>query len=317
MKCTLCNNETSQTIANKLRSGEERNVYYCEKCQLGMLDDSRSGTDLREFYAQRYRKEHKPIFDQESDPKDLFEIYSKFQDNRINLIKDLLTPEMKLLEIGCSAGMFLFNIKDYVNEVVGIDYDSKSARFASNKCSCPVFDVDIEDTGLDEQTFDIICMFQVLEHVENPIEFIRKVSKYLKPSGLLYIEVPNLHDALIHAYDLPNHYNFYFHSSHRWYFTKNSLRILADSVGFDGDFFFTQDYNFLNHIHWIDCDAPQNNCIIGLSPPSLPLHDSLEANKKEELNSFIQTVDLKYKEMLKNLEITSNISVILRKNNWC
>ena len=313
MKCILCNNETSQIIANKLRNGQERNVYYCEKCQLGMLDDSRSGTDLREFYAQRYRKEHKPIFDQESDPKDLFEIYSKFQDNRINLIKEFLTSEMKLLEIGCSAGMFLFHIKNYVKEVVGIDYDSKSARFASEKCSCPVFDVDIEDTGLDEQTFDIICMFQVLEHVENPVDFIQKVAKYLKPGGFLYIEVPNLHDALIHAYNLPNHYKFYFHSSHIWYFTKNSLKILTDIIGFRSEFFFTQDYNFLNHIHWINFDAPQNDCIIGLSQPSLSLRDDLEANKKEEMNLFIQFVDIEYKKILTKLEITSNISVILRR----
>lgn len=315
MRCVLCNYETSQVIANKLRNGEDRNVYFCEKCHLGMLDSKIAEADLKEFYAQNYRKMYKPKLNQDTNPEDLFDIYSNFQDNRIALIKDFLTPDMKLLEIGCSAGMFLFHIKKYVKEVVGIDYDSKSARFASKKCSCLVFDVDIEHSGLPEQTFDIICMFQVLEHVKNPLEFLQKVERYLKPDGLLYIEVPNLNDALIYAFNLPNHHNFYFHSAHLWYFTEKSINILTGSVGFKGKIFFTQDYNILNHINWILFDAPQSSCITGLSPPSVPLRDGLKENKKEKINSFIHSVDLKYKEMLAELGITSNLSFIGRKKS--
>ena len=313
MKCPLCNRDRRKVITDRLRDGEKRNVYYCKDCKIAMLNDNRSDVDLKRFYNKEYRKKFKPKLDRFSNPQEVFDIYSNFQESRVKLIKKFLTKEMRLLEIGCSAGMFLFHIKNYVREIIGIDYDSKAAHFASKKCLCQVFDTDIEDTGLDEQTFDVICMFQVLEHVKNPCAFLARYSKYLKPKGIIYVELPNLQDALICAYDLPNHYNFYFHSAHRWYFTAKSLKILMKKVKFNGQIYFTQDYNILNHMHWISVDAPQRDCIPGLSLPRLPLRDSLELHKKEKLNRFIQKMDFEYKEMLAKLGITSNLSFIGRK----
>ena len=313
MKCLLCNKDTQKVIADRLRSGERRNVYYCQVCDIAMLDDKRSEADLKKFYDTDYRKKFKPRLNETSNPQELFDIYSNFQEDRVNLVKRFLTKEMRLLEIGCSAGMFLFHIKKYVREIIGIDYDSKAANFASKKCSCQVFNTDIENTTLKEQTFDIICMFQVLEHIKDPYRFFEKYKKYLKPNGIIYVEVPNLHDVLIYAYNLPNHYNFYFHSAHLWYFTAKSLKILTKKARFDGQIYFTQDYNILNHMHWISVDASQRDCIPGLSLPRLPLRDSLELDKKEKLNRFIQKMDFEYKEMLAKLKITSNLSFIGRK----
>lgn len=314
MECLLCGNNTSLLIAGRLRHGESKNVYYCKVCGLGMLDNKRSCQDLRKFYQKIYRSKFKPRLNNKgSGPKELFDIYANFQGNRINLIKKFLHKKMRLLEIGCSAGMFLFHIKKYVKEAVGIDYDATSAFFAAKKCRCPVFSVDAKDTNLEKSSFDIICMLQVLEHSGNPYQFLQQYRSYLKPAGLIYVEVPNLLDALIHAYKLPNHYNFYFHTAHLWYFTANSLEKLMCRVGFKGKVFFTQDYNILNHMHWIIQDTPQADCIPGLSEPKLPLRDWLPAGQKTELNNFIRRVDLEYKDLLVKLKFTSNISFIGKK----
>ncbi len=313
MKCPLCNKDRRRIITDSLRHGEKRKVYYCGSCQMAMLDDNRSEKDIKKFYEKEYRKKFKPKLNQPVIPKELFDIYSNFQGGRIKLIKGFLNRKMRLLEIGCSAGMFLFHIKDYVREVVGIDFDSKAADFTSEKCSSRVFDTDIEDADLNEEYFDIICMFQLLEHVKNPYEFLKRHAKYLKPNGIIYVEVPNLRDALIYAYNCPNHYRFYFHPAHLWYFTAKSLGLLMKKAGFDGRIYFTQDYNILNHMHWLSVDAPQADCIKGLSSPCLPLRDSLEWNKKQRLNNFIQRMDFQYKEMLKELGLTSNLSFIGRK----
>lgn len=313
MICPLCNKDTKRVISNKLRNGEKINVCYCKKCEIAMLDDKRSELDLKKFYDKEYRKKFKPKLDKVSGPSEIFDIYSNFQENRIKLIKGFLTKKTRLLEIGCSAGMFLFHAKRYVREVMGIDYDAKAAHFASRKCSCRVFSVDIDDTGLKEQSFDIICMFQVLEHIKKPLAFLEKCKKYLKPEGIIYIEVPNLHDALVHAYDLPNHHDFYFHLAHLWYFTAKSLGALLKKAGIGGRIYFAQDYNVLNHMHWLSVDAPQHDCLPGLSVPKMPLRGALEDYKKAELSRFIQRTDVEYKEMLVKLGITSNLSFIGRK----
>ncbi|MDD5689328.1 MAG: class I SAM-dependent methyltransferase [Caldisericia bacterium] len=270
---------------------------------------------MKEFYNKDYRRKHKPLIHKESSSAELFNIYSNFQEERINLIRKFLNKKMKLLEIGCSVGMFLFHIKKYVREISGIDYDSKAAQFASKICGCRVSIGDIEETGLKERTFDVICMLQTLEHIKNPLEFLIKVKKYLKPNGIVYIEVPNLCDALVYAYNLPNHYNnFYFHAAHLWYFTAKSLNILMKKAGFKGRVFFTQDYNILNHMHWLNVDAPQPTCIQGLSSPSLSIRDSFPLDKRKKINSFIKKMDKKYKKLLVKLGITSTISFIGKIN---
>ncbi|MDD3296569.1 MAG: class I SAM-dependent methyltransferase [Candidatus Omnitrophica bacterium] len=315
MKCLLCGENTKEVIADKLRYGEARKVYHCNNCGLGMLQDSRTEKELKSFYNRNYRKKFTPKLNQASNPKELFEVYSNFQSTRIKLIRKFLKKDMKLLEIGCSAGMFLFQVKKYVREVAGIDYDSKSANFASQKCSCRVFSDCIDNLKFKKEEFDIICMFQVLEHTKNPVKFIEEVSKYLKPKGIIYIEVPNLNDALISAYNLPNHYNFYFHSAHLWYFTAKSLLGLMRKNNFKGKVYFTQDYNILNHMHWISADGPQSNCLPGLSQPEFRLRDKFPSDKKKKFNAFIQKMDSEYKKILTELGITSNLSFIGQKSN--
>ena len=313
MKCLLCNKNISLVIASKLRHGEKRNVYYCKECKLGILDTDLSEENLKKFYNKNYRNKFKPKLNKNTNPEELFNVYSNFQDERVKLVKKLITKKMRLLEIGCSAGMFLFHIKKYVKEIIGIDYDLKSAYFASRKCQCPIFNVDIEDTNLKKKSIDIVCMFQLLEHVKDPYTFIARVKKYLKDDGIIYIEVPNLCDILINGYNLINHRNFYFHSAHLWYFSEKSLRILLKKLGFIGQIIYTQDYNILNHMHWISVDTPQRDCIAGLSSPKLLFNKDFDADKKEKLNKFIQKMDSKYKNILAEFKMTSNISFIGRK----
>lgn len=314
MKCLLCGNKTNLIIAKELRNSEKRDVFYCQECALGMLNNNVSETELKKFYESAYRKQFKPKLDKSSNPKELFDIYVKFQGDRIKYLKKYLKKDMRLLEIGCSAGMFLSQVKKYVKEVVGLDYDSRSARFAAKRCKCKVYDCGIEETGLKEGYFDVICMFQVLEHTKNPHEFISKAKKYLKDNGIICIEVPNLFDALIYAYNLPNHYKFYFHSAHLWYFTAKSLGSLMKGLGFDGKIYFTQDYNILNHMHWIAKDAPQKDCVAGLSVPGFLLRGN-KPQKIEELNKFIRKIDDEYKRTLQKLGITSNIIYIGKKTS--
>jgi len=248
MICPLCNCETDRVLTPKIRSGESRSVYYCEKCDLGFLDDSRTDDDLRAFYQKKYREEYKPELKAKADSEKLFDSYVDFQHDRIRLIEPFLNKEKKLLEIGCSAGMFLCHMRDRVQEIIGIDFDINSAEYAKNKCNCKVYTDPIIDTPLEKKSFDLICAFQVLEHVRSPLEFLLQLKDYLKDDGILFVEVPNLHDILVSTYDLKYHEQFYFHAAHLYYFSKKSLSLLFGKAGLVGDFHFTQVYNIINYI---------------------------------------------------------------------
>ena len=56
-----------------------------------------------------------------------------------------------------------------------------------------------------------------MEHVEDPIGFATMMGRYLKPPGIIYLEVPSLNDPLLAMYDNLHYRNFYFHEAHLFY----------------------------------------------------------------------------------------------------
>ena len=294
MNCFICKNKVTERLTDTLRDGQKKDVYYCPSCDLGMLENQKTQNELRQYYKHIYRTDR---------PEKLFADFFPFQKDRLHLLNPHLTKNVKLLEIGCSAGMFLNHVKDKVGEISGLDYDIKSSKFTEDLCHCKVYQ---NEANLPLNYFDIICMFQTLEHVYNPKEFLDSLCKSLKPDGLLYIEVPNLHDALVSTYDIPSHYKFFFHQAHVWYFSEKSLTKLMEAVGFVGKVKFIQDYNILNHLAWANTGLPQDY-IAGRASPFITL------KSHEDLNKFFVKIDRDYKQLLSKLRITSNLHFLGRK----
>lgn len=310
MTCPICKKSVSKIITQTLRTGEKRKVFLCTRCELGILDSHASKEELEKFYATEYRAVGRPKLTGTSSPAELFEIYSKFQDERLKLLKPYMKKSSRLLEVGCSAGMFLYHAKKHVREIVGIDFDQASAQYAAKKCNCKVYTTEITKTPLKKSYFDIIVAFQTLEHVQDPVGFVSDLTEYLAPGGILVIEVPNLHDILAYVFDLPNHYQFFYHSSHLWYFTKKSLSKLAGQAGLKGNVHHLQDYNILNHMNWVNNDKPQGTPLPGLSLPIFPFKKEASNKIKQTLGRFLAETDTQYKKLLKDLRITSNILFI-------
>ncbi len=308
MKCILCSTNTETILTDKLRRGEKTKVFHCKHCDLGMLESTQK--DYEGYYKTEYRKEYKPDLNKNTSAEELFHAHVDFQTDRLNLIRPLLNKNVRLLEIGCSAGQFLYHVSPLVQETVGIELDAEAAQFASFKTKAKVFSDELTKTGLEKNSFDIICAFQVLEHIPDPIQFIETLKLYLKKNGTIYIEVPNLHDSLVSVYDLPFHHQFYFHTAHLYYFSKRSLEILLSRTKLSAEFYFTQDYNLLNHIHWLQNDQPQTSGKYGLSSPHVPIRKSQDPKIKESIQSYFMNADREYKKLLCNNGISSNISFI-------
>lgn len=272
MNCILCNKKMETIITSKLRNNEHQDVFYCEDCKLGILSDKRDETDLKNFYKGDYRKVAKPDLTHDTSPEELFNSYVNFQNDRIKIIEPYFHKDKTLLEVGCSAGMFLYHAVDKLKEIVGIDFDVQAAKYAESKCNCKVYTSKITETGLPKKSFDIICAFQILEHVKDPITFLSELNGYLKDDGVMFIEVPNLDDILVSTYNLPFHHQFYFHSAHLFYFSERSLSLLMEKMNMNKEFYFVQDYNMFNHVHWLMNDKPQVSCMPGLSHPQIDLN---------------------------------------------
>lgn len=312
MKCPFCKNESLSLLTDTIRSGPGE-VLYCAECDVGFLKHFEAQEDLAEYYKNEYWKTHGPELGRDTDYEEKFEAYVGFQGRRLQLLEPYLNPHVRLLEIGCATGQFLYNVKDKVKEAVGVDYDGGAVEFAQTKTGCKTYGNGLENADLEKNSFDIVCAFQTLEHVADPESFMKMVGEYLKPDGLVVIEVPNLYDPLMALYANPSYTTFYYHSEHLYYFTEKSLSNVMRRSGYSGEVHYVQDYNFTNHMNWVYCNAPQPNGRVGLGQAGLSLAKTLPENVAEDFNQWLNQVDLQYKEFLAQNKITENITFIGKK----
>ena len=102
-----------------------------------------------------------------------------------------IDKDAKLLEIGCGTGKFLENIANITKNVSGLELNPMIARSASEK------GFDVKNQMIEEHaeeypnSYDVICAFQVLEHIAQVKSFLDAALKLLKRNGKLIFSVPN------------------------------------------------------------------------------------------------------------------------------
>jgi 2-polyprenyl-3-methyl-5-hydroxy-6-metoxy-1,4-benzoquinol methylase len=139
----------------------------------------------------------------------------------------------RVLDIGCGFGFFLEKIKNEKNcDVEGIEFN-KSAIQKLNEKNIQVHEMFIEDFVSEEfELFDVVCSFQVLEHVENPYSFIKSKIKCVKKGGKIIIAVPNNDSFIKYSHDnvlnMPPHHTLLWNKKSLTYISKLfSLKIIG------------------------------------------------------------------------------------------
>lgn len=146
---------------------------------------------------------------------------------KLKLINVFKSEGKVLLDIGCGTGDFLHVAQQDNWSVTGIEPDESARQIANSKTNNAVFNIShLEDLG--ENSFDVITLWHVLEHLPKLETHIQLFKHLLKPNGTLIIAVPNFksYDAQLYknywaAYDVPRHL---------WHFSKLSIQKLFKNV---------------------------------------------------------------------------------------
>jgi 2-polyprenyl-3-methyl-5-hydroxy-6-metoxy-1,4-benzoquinol methylase len=131
-----------------------------------------------------------------------------------------------ILDVGCGMGEFVYAAKKLNYNVIGIEY-SKNAVKNACRFNLPVYQKDFFSTDFNSKKYDLITFFEVLEHVSNPFEFLKRANDLLTPNGLIYITTPNF-NSLEHLI-LKNNWNV-LHREHISYFNKRNLIKLISNI---------------------------------------------------------------------------------------
>ena len=149
---------------------------------------------------------------------------------RFNLIKKYFPlSKNKVLEVGCATGEFLKVCFQHGNEVHGIEPNNKLSD-SLKKSGINVINNTLEEATVKDNSFDLICLFNVFEHLWDPVYSLYKLNSLLKTGGILVLEVPDFDSPWRKIF---HHYWFLYHlPRHLSHFTRNQLNELMVEFGF-------------------------------------------------------------------------------------
>jgi 2-polyprenyl-3-methyl-5-hydroxy-6-metoxy-1,4-benzoquinol methylase len=184
--CSICGSRKSKRLgarggrAHRERKGIETDIVRCLNCQT--------------IYT-------KPTLIPESNPyatetvEDYFQLHDSEQrllngELLIGFAESLLGQKGKLLELGCGRGELLASAANRGWAAYGVEMTegyANAARLNGIEVEC----ASIQDSKLLNQTYDVIWLAAVLEHLYDPMETLKRVREALRPGGLVFIDVPN------------------------------------------------------------------------------------------------------------------------------
>ena len=136
----------------------------------------------------------------------------------------------RLLDLGCATGTFVRAATEAGWHATGLDASSWSLARARERCPSAEFRQGlIEDAVFPDGGFDVITMWDTLEHVPDPAAVFARVRPWLKPGGWLFLNLPNS-DSLV-ARALGRHWVLLLRE-HLWYFSPTTIAALLARVGF-------------------------------------------------------------------------------------
>lgn len=97
----------------------------------------------------------------------------------------------RLLDVGSGRGELLLAARSAGWQAVGVDPSPAFARYAARYSGVEVRAEPVEHCGFESESFDVIILAAVLEHLYNPNETVSEIARLLRPGGALFVDVPN------------------------------------------------------------------------------------------------------------------------------
>ena len=178
--CILCGGSEYKNLFLK----DDYPIVKCKKCGLVYVNQKFSKEDIKEInklkysggeYSENYLKQR--------------EYFIKRSEKFIRHIRKF-KKRGKILDVGCSYGFFLEVAKKFGFDCLGVELSKEITSFA-RKHKLNVLTGTIHDFKFPHK-FDIITMWDVLEHTYNPVAELKRTHELLKDSGLLVIQLPNI-----------------------------------------------------------------------------------------------------------------------------
>src|SRR6188768_3493522 len=231
LACNLCGGVEHRHLFRK--RGFE--LVRCAGCGLAFIANPPSADDVAGLYSAA-ADYHGALLDP-ADPG--FAAMRRIARQHVKMLRrSVRAPRgLRLLDIGCSSGLFLDEARAAGFDASGAELSADTAAFARSHFGFEVHAGDWRGGGYADGSFDVITLFDVIEHLPNPLGELGAVRRLLKPGGLLLQSTPNI-DGLFPrlSYALAKRLDYWPHPEppyHLYQFSDRTLAELTERAGFE------------------------------------------------------------------------------------
>lgn len=219
--CLVCQHNSAGLFCSK----QQQTYLQCSKCGHVFVTEPTAVDALKASYENReshHGENEKIRWDYSHIKHEL--VYKPLLD-RISLF----TRKGKLLDIGCSNGSFVHSAQKMGWQAFGMELEKKSIEIARS-FGLTVFTKDLMTQALPAGSFQVVTMWQVLEHLADPIMILNEIRRILKPGGVLALSTPNI--SSIGWMLLKGQWGAIEPDVHLNLFNSKGVRKIAESCGF-------------------------------------------------------------------------------------
>lgn len=229
-QCVWCKSAETECLLERKDRLRDQVFHYlrCRQCGLIRLDPFLSLEEKAQHYP--------PIYEAYQDQQEnwLFRLGRwRYWSRRVHAVRRFLTiPRGSVLDIGCATGWFLAAMRQRGWQVTGIEPNPGAAARARQRLGPEAVQaVHLEEADFPPETFDLITLWDVLDHLQDPPAALRKMHGWLRLGGLLVVGVPYPRSWDTHLFgpawlgwDAPRHL---------YVFAEGTLRTILEGVGFE------------------------------------------------------------------------------------
>lgn len=219
--CLLCGSRHwTHVIEAADNSAENGGLWFavvqCRECGLCFTNPRPARSSIGQFYPESYQPHRTPTARQHSRKTPAQNPASWHGFHRLKPCVERRTlpwhGKGRLLDFGCGGGSYLLRMHRQGWQVTGLDMSAKTVQRIRDELGLHALVGTLPHPQLQPESFDVITMWQSLEHVHEPMEVLREAHRLLAPGGKLIVATPNI-DSLPfrwfgnawHGLDLPRH----------------------------------------------------------------------------------------------------------------
>ncbi|MFN3403899.1 MAG: class I SAM-dependent methyltransferase [Cytophagaceae bacterium] len=222
MECKVCGHVNGSIL---FPFSDQRNIWKCNACGLQYLHPVLEKDELIRLYSKDYYKSWG--LDQEQLYAGLERVKKSTFELRIKLIQKYKSGG-NILDIGCANGFFLEVARDKGFNPFGIEISEYSARLAAQKFGKDkIFNGVLEEAKFPEP-MEVITMFDLIEHVYDPVDLLKRAKALLKENGIIVITTPNTSSL---SNKLMGRKWTHYKLEHFFYFNLDNIKIAAEQAG--------------------------------------------------------------------------------------